>query len=95
MKMKPTAIIEARLGIEPNGRVQKFLTQTCYNHMDKYVPIDTGDLRSNVVLSIDEIRYVSPYAHYMYEGKVMGPNIPITKKEIVCEKPAIDARYFY
>ena len=52
MKMKPTAIIEARLGIEPNGRVQKFLTQTCYNHMDKYVPIDTGDLRSNVVLSI-------------------------------------------
>lgn len=82
MKMKPTAIIEARLGIEPNGRAQKFLTQTCYNHMDKYVPMDTGDLRSNVVLSTDKIRYTSPYAHYMYEGKVMGPNIPITKKGV-------------
>ena len=82
MKMKPTSVIEVRLGIEPNGRVQKFLTQTCYNHMDKYVPIDTGDLRSNVVLTADQIRYASPYAHYMYEGKVMGPNIPITKKGV-------------
>lgn len=82
MKMKPADVIAVRLGIDPNGRAQRFLTQTCYNHMDKYVPIDTGDLRSNVVLTADEIRYVSPYAHYMYEGKVMGPNIPITKKGV-------------
>ena len=80
--MNPTSTIKARLGIEPNGRVQKFFTATCYRHMDKYVPKDTGDLRSNVSLTSDSITYKSPYAHYMYEGKVMGPNIPITQKGV-------------
>ena len=37
VKMKPVSVIEARLGIEPNGRVQKFFTNTCYNHMDNKV----------------------------------------------------------
>ena len=78
--LNPTSIIKMRLGIDPNGRVQKFFTQTCYKHMDKYVPKDTGDLRSNVIISTNSITYKSPYAHYMYTGKVMGPNIPLTKK---------------
>ena len=82
MYLKPINEIKVHLGIEPNGRVQKFLTQTCYNHMDKYVPLDDGTLRSNVQLNDDSITYKSPYAHYMYEGKVMGPNIPLTKKGV-------------
>ncbi len=82
MKLKPISEIKARLGIEPNGRVQRFFTQTCYNHMDKYVPRDTGDLASNVELSADTITYKSPYAHYQYEGRVMGPNYPIFQKGV-------------
>ena len=82
MQLKPTSVIKLRLGINPNGRVQRFLTQSCYNHMDKYVPIDSGNLRSIVSLKEDCITYQSPYAHYMYEGKVMGPNIPLTKKGV-------------
>ena len=82
MYLKPTSIIKVRLGIEPNGPVQSFLTQTCYNHMDKYVPIDEGNLRSNVSLTSDTITYKSPYAHYMYEGLVMGPNVPLTRKGV-------------
>lgn len=82
MRLQPISVIEINLGIEPNGRVQKFITQTCYNHMDKYVPRDTGDLASNVELRADSITYKSPYAHYMYEGKVMGPNIPIFTKGV-------------
>ena len=68
VKIKPTNIIKARLGIEPNGKVQKFLTNTCYKHMDKYVPMDTGNLRTNVDIQSDTITYESPYARYQYYG---------------------------
>ena len=68
VKMKPTSVIKARLGIEPNGRVQKFFTNTCYKHMDKYVPMDNGDLRTNVDIQPDSITYESPYARYQYYG---------------------------
>ena len=69
VKLQPTSVIKARLGIEPNGRVQKFFQQTCYKHMDKYVPKDNGDLRTNVDLSNPKyIVYESPYARYQYYG---------------------------
>jgi len=68
VKMKPTSVIKARLGIEPNGRVQRFFTNTCYKHMDKYVPMDTGDLRTIVDIQPDSITYEVPYAKYQYYG---------------------------
>ena len=80
VKMQPTSVIKAHLGIEPNGRVQRYFQKRCKDHMDKYVPREDGNLRKNVDLSNPNlIVYQSPYAHYMYEGKVMGPNIPITE----------------
>lgn len=69
VKLKPTSQIIARLGLEPNGRVQKFFQNTCYKHMDKYVPKDEGNLRINVDLSDPtKIIYQSPYAEYQYYG---------------------------
>ena len=68
VRMKPTSLIIARLGLEPNGRVQKFFTNTCYTHMDKYVPMDNGDLRSNVDIRANSITYEMPYARYQYYG---------------------------
>lgn len=66
-----TSTIKARLGIEPNGRVQKYFQETCYRYMDKYVPRDDGNLRRDVDLSdSSKIVYESPYAHYQYEGKL-------------------------
>lgn len=70
MQLKPTSQIKARLGIQPNGPAQKFLTNTCYRHMDKYVPMDTGNLRKNVSIEENSITYQSPYAHYQYNGKL-------------------------
>lgn len=71
MKMKPISTIKANLGIEPNGRVQRFFTDTCYRHMDKYVPLgDTGDLRGVVDKGANYITYESPYAHAQYVGIV-------------------------
>ncbi len=68
VKLKPTSTIKARLGIEPNGRVQKFFTNTCYKHMDKYVPMDEGNLRTNNDIQPSTITYESPYARYQYYG---------------------------
>ena len=71
--LKPTSEIKARLGLEPNGRVQKFFTNTCYKHMDKYVPMDEGNLRTIVDLTSNAIVYEMPYAHAQYVGYTRGP----------------------
>ena len=68
VKMQPTSIIKAHLGIDPNGRVQKFFTNTCYRYMDKYVPKDEGTLRTVVDIQSNTITYEMPYARYQYYG---------------------------
>lgn len=70
--IKPTSVIKARLGLEPNGRAQKFFTNTCYKHMDKYVPMDNGDLRNEHSLTANSITYEMPYAHAQYVGYTTG-----------------------
>ena len=52
--------------------MQRFFTDTCYKHMDKYVPKDIGNLRDNVDKGVDYITYESPYAHAQYIGEVHG-----------------------
>ena len=77
VQMKPTSTIKAYLGITPNGRVQKFFTNTCYKHMDKYVPksnlISSGNLRTIVDIESNKIIYEVPYAHAQYVGYTKGP----------------------
>lgn len=68
VKMQPTSVIKARLGIEPNGRVHKFFTHTCRIHNDKYVPFDTGVLAGTVTEETNCYIYEQPYAHYVYVG---------------------------
>lgn len=72
VKMQPTSVIKANLGIEPNGKAQKFFTNTCYRYMDKYVPKDTGTLRETVTIDSDRITYEQEYAHAQYIGEVNG-----------------------
>ena len=84
VKMKPTSVIKANLGIQPNGPVQKYFTKRWADYMDKYVPYKEGGLAYDTrTIESDRIVYNSPYAHYMYEGKVMGPNIPIKEDGII------------
>ena len=69
---KPDSVIIARLGLEPNGKVQRYFQNTCYRHMNKYVPYNDGNLRKNVDLSNPKmIVYESPYAKYQFYGKKM------------------------
>lgn len=78
VKINSTSQIKIKLGIQPNGPVQKFVTNTCYKHMDKYVPYRIGNLRTIVDIESDCIIYESPYAHYQYRGKLYVD--PKTKK---------------
>lgn len=45
--------------------------------LNPYVPMDEGVLAGSTVATTHYLQYNSPYAHYMYEGVVYGPNIPI------------------
>ena len=84
VKLKPTSQIITRLGIQKNGPAHAFLTKTCADYMDKYVPYARGGLAyENRRIKIDSIIYDSPYAHYMYKGLTMGPNVPILENGIV------------
>lgn len=74
MKLNPISTIKANLGIEPNGRVQRFFTDTCAKHMDKYIPLgETGNLRGVIDKGADYITYESNYAHAQYIGYTKGP----------------------
>ena len=78
LKMKPNSVIIANLGLSPNGDVQRWFTNTCALHMDKYVTFDTGALATTTVLSSGKINegnvfenaivYNQEYARYVYYG---------------------------
>lgn len=61
-----------------DGRAQAFLTSTVAKHMDKYVPMDRGNLRSEITLTPTTITYEMPYAHAQYVGFTTGPVVNYT-----------------
>lgn len=77
IKLKPTSAIILKLGLDANGDVQQFFTNTCALHMDKYVPFDTGALARTTVINgnintgnvfQNAIVYNQDYARYVYYG---------------------------
>ena len=69
LKLKPDTAIIADLGIEPNGAVQVFFTNSVARHMDKYVPYDEGILSLYNIPNSDTIVYEQPYATYQWRGE--------------------------
>ena len=51
--------------------------------LNPYVPMQTGMLSQNVLITPKYVQYVSPYAHYQYTGLVYGPNIPIIENGVI------------
>ena len=72
VKLQPTSVIKARLGIQSGGPIHKFFTNECYKAMDEFVPrsagTDGGSLRETVAIEVDKITYESSYARYQYYG---------------------------
>lgn len=69
VKLNSIDKIKKRLGIQVNGPVQAFFTETCYKEMDDFVPKDIGNLRTIVDIQTSSITYESPYASYQYKGE--------------------------
>lgn len=70
VKLKPVSVIEAQLGINPDGRASRAFAEICMAHMDQYVPYRNGILRGSArVINNTDILYRADYAHYVYEGK--------------------------
>lgn len=84
VKIKPISVLKAELGITPDGETTKYMVKRCADYMDKYVPYRSGGLAYDTrKIEGNLIIYDAPYAHYMYEGLVMGPNIPIKEGDTV------------
>lgn len=68
------------LNLEERGAVQRFFSDTVMRHSDKYVPFSSGALKNSakVEASGDAITYTTPYARYLWFGKLYVD--PITGK---------------
>ena len=68
VKLEPTSVIKARLGIDKNGKAHKYFTKRVADYMDKYVPFESGVLRNTATIETDSVTYVQEYANYQYKG---------------------------
>lgn len=68
MRMKPTNAIMVDLGIDADGRIQRFLVDDCIRHMDKYIPMRSGNLAGTYTTTSTSVTYTMPYARYQYYG---------------------------
>ena len=79
VEFKPVGEIETRLQIQPGGAFHKMFANACMKHMDRFVPMEVvgenrGALRRSAHVEQNgediDVVYSTPYAHYMYEGKL-------------------------
>lgn len=55
-----------KFNMQNKGNAQLFLANECFRRMDKYVPKDTGLLKSTVTVKPGSVTYEQPYAHRQY-----------------------------
>lgn len=84
VKMQPVNVILTRLGVDKNGDVQQFVTNSINRRITRYMPYRTGALSTKLkyVKSPVEIEVNARYARYQYYGKVMvgkAPKVAIDK----------------
>lgn len=60
---------------EKFSRAQKYVDTSCLRYCDPLIPFQTGFLKKSGILGTrigsGELNYLSPYARYIYNGKVM------------------------
>ena len=79
LEMKATDILMKDRGLEPMGKVQKFIDQEVIRLMAPYTPFRAGMLERSATLGTKigsgEIKQIAPYARYQYYGKLMVSSI--------------------
>ena len=76
----------ASVGMDDGGRIQQIVDQRVIDYCQPYVPASpdrTLEFSAQTATRIGSGRVIwnTPYAHYMYQGLVYGPNIPIKDPE--------------
>lgn len=70
--------ILAKRGLGSDMRAGRMLAETAKKLMDRHVPMRVGTLKNSAQLQNQYpkvlIIYNTPYAHYQYVGKAMGPS---------------------
>ena len=101
-EMKADSTLMQSRGFGVGGRVQKFVDSECIRRMDPYTPRITGSLIKAATLGTTigtgVIEQASPYARYLYYGKLMvsketgsawakhGESKVLTDKDLVYSK---------
>jgi hypothetical protein len=79
LEMKATDVLMKERGLNPLGKVQKFIDQECIRLMAPYTPFRAGMLERSATLGTKigsgEINQIAPYARYQYYGKLMVSSI--------------------
>jgi len=52
-------------------------------HLLPYEPFREGIMSQSVVVTEDYLHYTAPWSHYMHEGVVYGPNIPVFEDGVI------------
>lgn len=76
-KLRMDEVIDALHG----EKLGKFAATEWYRLYRRYVPEDSGAMYNTVSIEPWVITHTSPYAHYQYEGRTMGPSVPINGGE--------------
>ena len=75
--------IEKIADIAQNKTAMLQVQNALAKRLEPYIPMDTGILSQAAVVTPEYVEYVMPYAHYMYEGVVYGPNIPVYENGVI------------
>lgn len=85
LRMNPLNTILGQRGLLKGGKVQRYVDSEVLRLTDPYVPMQDSMLKKSGILGTDigsgEVVYKSPYAKYLYYGKVMIGKAPKTLTE--------------
>ena len=75
VKLKNLRTLYRELGLEEQGKVQKFLDKTVVENLQKYVSRDSGTQEKSIPIASNygsgKVTINVPYARFQAEGKVM------------------------
>jgi len=76
-------------GLDDNGSVTRHLRDIVDRLSDPYIPMNSGTLKNTKTYPNNHsIKYISPYAHYMYKGKkALGATRPKGVKRTISNQP--------
>lgn len=90
-----------RRGLEPKGRVQKYIDSEVLRLSSPYLPFQSGELERSGIMGTDigsgDVMYNTPKARYLYYGKVMIGRAPkqLTDKDLTYHGTPMRGAYFF